>query len=58
MLMINNVRDCYTYKIGEIGDFKLREAYGKLCENGVLKGKFKITKTKGLTRALGSKSKK
>ena len=53
VLMINDVRDCYTYKIRELGDFMIREAYGKLYENGVLKDKFKIAKTKGLTHTLG-----
>ena len=53
VLMINDERDFYTYKIEEEGDFELRESYGKLYENGVLKDKFKIMKTKGLTHALG-----
>ena len=53
VLMINDVRDSYTYKINEIGNFELREACDRLYENGELKDKFKITKTKGLTHALG-----
>ena len=53
VLMINDVRDCYTYKIGEVGDFELREAYGQLYENGELEDEFKIAKTKGLTCTLG-----
>lgn len=40
------------YKIGEVGDLELREVYGKLCENGVLKDEYKIIERKGLTRAL------
>lgn len=40
------------YKIGEVGDMELREAYGKLCDNGVLKEEYKIVKWKGLTHAL------
>ena len=52
VLMINDVRDCYTCKIGEVGDFELREAYGKLYENGELKDEFKIAKIKGLTCVL------
>ena len=31
---------------------ELREAYKKLCENGVLKEEYNIVKKKGLTRAL------
>lgn len=38
--------------IGEIGDFEIREAYAKLCENGVLKKEYKIVKEKDLTRDL------
>ena len=51
--MINDVRDCYTFKIGEVGDYELREAYDKLYENGALKDEFKISKSKGLNCALG-----
>ena len=53
VLMINDVRDCYTYKIGEVGNFELKEAYGKLYENGIPKDEIKIAKIKGLTHALG-----
>ena len=42
----------YNYKIREIGDMEIREAYDKLCENGILKEEFKIVERKGLTRAL------
>ena len=52
VLMINDVRDFYTCKIGEVGNYELREAYAKLCDNGVLRDEFKITKKKKLTHAL------
>ena len=38
-------------KIGEIGNFELRNAYDKLCENGMLKDENKIMTEKGLTCA-------
>lgn len=31
VLMIQDVRKCYNYKIGSIGDMEIREAYDKLC---------------------------
>lgn len=50
--MIQDVKKFYNYKIGSIGDLEIREAYGKLCEDGVLREKFKIVEKKGLTHAL------
>ena len=50
--MIKDVRDCYTCNIGEVGDYKLREEYAKLCDDGVLKDELKIAQTKKLTCAL------
>lgn len=52
VLMVNDVCSCYMCKIGEIGDFEIRQAYEKLYDNGVLKDEYKIVKTKGLTDAL------
>lgn len=52
VLMIQDVRNYYTCKIGSIGDMKIRGIYGKLCENGALKEEFKIFEKKGLTHAL------
>ena len=52
MLMINDVRDCYTYKIRELGDYMLWEVYDKIYENGALKDEFKIAKSKGLIHSL------
>ena len=37
VVMVQDVRRCYNYKIGSIGDMEMREAYDRLCENGVLK---------------------
>ena len=52
VLMIQDVRCCYTYKVGNIGDMEIRETYGRLCKNRVLKEEFKIVERKGLTLAL------
>lgn len=51
VLMIQDIRCCYTCKVKSIGDMEIRELYGKLCENGVLK-EYKVVKRKVLTRAL------
>lgn len=53
VLTIRDVRSCYMCKIGEIGDFKIRTTYEKLCSNGVLRDKYKIIAKKRLTCALG-----
>ena len=34
--------------MGSIGDIEIRETYGKLCENKVLKDEFKIIERRGL----------
>ena len=52
VVMVQDVRRCYNYKVGAIGDMEIREAYERLCENGVLKEEYKIVEMKGLTRAL------
>ena len=49
VLMIQDVRKCYKYKIGSIGDMEIREEYGRLCENVLLREEFKILEKKGLT---------
>ena len=36
-MMVQDVRRCYYYKIGAIGDMDIREASNQLCENRVLK---------------------
>ena len=43
---------CYNYKIGEIGDLEIANAYEKLCVDGKLKDKFVIVEKKTLTKAL------
>ena len=52
VIMVQDVRKCYNYKIGGIGDMEIKEAYDRLCENGVLKEESKIIEKKGLTCAL------
>lgn len=52
VIMVQDVRKCCNYKIGSIGDMEIREAYNRLCDNGVLKEEFKIVERKRLTRAL------
>ena len=52
VVMVQDVRRCYNYKIGSIGDIEIREAYDKLCVNGVLKDEYKIVEKKGLTCTL------
>ena len=52
VVMIQDVRKCYNYKVGSIGDLELREAYDRLCDNGVLKEEYQIVGKKGLTHAL------
>ena len=50
--MIQDVRCCYTIKVGSIGDMEIRYLYGKLCVDGVLKEENKIVDRTGLTHAL------
>lgn len=52
VLMINDVCSCYMCKIGEIGDYELREAYDKLGNNGVLKDEHQKVIERGLVCAL------
>ena len=37
VIMVQDVRKCYNGKIGSTGELEIREAYNRLCENGVLK---------------------
>lgn len=50
--MIQDVRCCYTRKIGEVGDIEIRDAYIKICVNGFLREEYKIVEQKGLNHAL------
>ena len=52
VVMVQDVRRCYKYKIGAIGDMEIRDNYDRLCENGVLKDEYKTVEMKGLIRAL------
>ena len=49
VIIVQELRKCYNYKVGGIGDMEIRQAYDKLCENSVLKQEFKIVERKGLT---------
>ena len=52
VVMVQDVRKCYNYKIGAIGDLEIFQAFDKLCDNVVLKDKFLVVEKKGLTNAL------
>ena len=39
-------------KIGEVGNYEIREYYEKMCNEGILKHKFQIVERIGLTHAL------
>ena len=40
VVMVQDVRKCYNYKIGAIGDLEIFQAYEKLCDNRILKDEF------------------
>ena len=50
--MIQDVKCCYTCKVGNIGDMEIRDFYSQLCVNGALREENKIVEKKGLTYAL------
>lgn len=52
VLIMNDIRSCYMCKVREIRDYKIREVYDKLCDNGVLKLKYKLVAEQGLVHAL------
>ena len=52
VIMIQDVRRCYNYKIASLGDLEIQEAYNRLCVDEKLKEEYQIVKKKGLTRAL------
>ena len=52
VLIIQDVRCCYTCKVGSIGDMEIGDLYEKLCENIILKEEYNIIERKGLTCAL------
>ena len=49
VVMIQDVQKCWNCKVGGVGDMELRDAYDKLCDNGVLKEEYNIVEKKGLT---------
>lgn len=48
VLMVLDIRKCYSYKIGRIRDMEIREAWIFFCDDGVLKEEFKIIEKKGI----------
>jgi hypothetical protein len=52
VINIHDVRSCYMCKVGEVGDYKLRLAYEKICEERVLKEQHKCITKKRWTQAL------
>ena len=52
VVMVQDIRKCYNYKIGAIWDLEIFNAYDKICDNGILKDEFSIIEKKGLTKAL------
>ena len=40
IFMVQDIRRCCNWNIGAIVDMEMREAYEKLCENGVLKEEY------------------
>lgn len=51
-IIIHDVKRFYMCNIEEVGDYKIREAYDNLCNEGILKVEFKVVERKGLTCAL------
>ena len=49
VVMIQDVCKCYNCKVGSVANMELRDAYDKLCDNGVLKEEFNIVEKKSLT---------
>lgn len=41
-LFTNSVISYYMCKIGEVRDYEIKEAYEKLCNEGILKDEFKV----------------
>lgn len=52
IIMIHDVRSCYICKIGETGDFEIRNVYDRLCIDGKLKDEHKHIVEARITRAL------
>ena len=41
-IMIHDVKSCYMCTIGKVGDYRIREFYEKLYNEGILKDEFQI----------------
>ena len=52
VIMIQDFRKCYNCKVGGIGDMEMRQAYDRLCDNGIRKDEYQIVERKGLTCAI------
>lgn len=52
VVMVQDVRKCYNFKFGTIGDLEIFQAYDKLCANKIFKDEFQIVEKKGSTHAL------
>lgn len=48
-IMIHDIISFYMCKVREVGDYEIREAYKKLCDEGTLKDELKKIVKKGLT---------
>ena len=48
VIMVQDVRKCYNFKIGSIENIYIMVLYGRLCDNEVLEEEFKIIEKKGL----------
>lgn len=47
-VMVEDVRKCYNFEIGWIGEIEIRKAYKNLCDNDMLKEEFNIVEKKDL----------
>ena len=52
VVMVQDVRKCYNYKIGAIGNLEIFNTFDKVCDKGILKDEFLVVEKKGLTNAL------
>ena len=52
VIMIHDVRSCYMCIIGEVRDYKIREACKKSCNEETFNNEFQTIERKGLTRVL------
>ena len=55
VVMVQDVRKCYKYKIGAIGDLEIFQAYDKMCDNGILKVEFQVLEKRGVIKLCNEK---